>query len=54
MSFNPNTPLDPGQVKDVRGTRFGGRGLAIGGGGVGGVLVIIYLLVGGNPSDLGT
>jgi hypothetical protein len=25
MSFNPNAPLDPGQVTDVRGSRFGGR-----------------------------
>jgi predicted metalloprotease len=55
MSFNPNAPLDPGQVKDVRGSRFGGRGLAIGGGGIGTVvLVVIYLLLGGNPSDLGS
>jgi predicted metalloprotease len=53
MSFNPNAPLDPGQVKDVRGTRFGGRGLAIGGGGLGVVLVIVYLLLGGNPAELG-
>jgi len=55
MSFNPNTPLDPGQVTDARGSRFGGRGLLIGGGGVGTVvLVVIYLLLGGNLGDLGT
>jgi len=55
MSFNPNTPLDPGQVQDARGSRFGGRGLLIGGGGgIGIVLVIVYLLLGGNPADLGT
>jgi len=56
MSFNPNAPLDPGQVTDVRGTRLGGRGLLIGGGGglVGVVLVVVYLLLGGNPADLGT
>ena len=55
MSFNPNTPLDPGQVQDVRGSRFGGRGLVIGGGGgIGIVLVIVYLLLGGNPANLGT
>ncbi|HMJ38019.1 MAG TPA: neutral zinc metallopeptidase [Verrucomicrobiae bacterium] len=54
MSFNPNTPLDPNQVKDVRGSRFGGRGLAIGGGGgLGVLLVIAYLLLGGNPANLG-
>jgi predicted metalloprotease len=55
MSFNPNAPLDPGQVRDVRGSRLGGRGLAIGGGGIGTVvLVVIYLLLGGNPASLGT
>jgi uncharacterized protein len=55
MSFNPNTPLDPGQVTDVRGSRFGGRGLVIGGGGIGTVVVVvIYLLLGGNLGDLGT
>jgi predicted metalloprotease len=55
MSFNPNAPLDPGQVTDVRGSRFGGRGLLIGGGGIGTVvLVVIYLLLGGNPADLAT
>jgi predicted metalloprotease len=53
MSFNPNTPLDPNQVKDVRGSRFGGRGIAIGGGGLGLLLVVAYLLLGGNPADLG-
>jgi predicted metalloprotease len=53
MSFNPNTPLDPDQVKDVRGSRIGGRGIAIGGGGLGVLLVIAYLLLGGNPANLG-
>jgi uncharacterized protein len=54
MSFNPNSRLDPGQVTDVRGSRFGGRGLLLGGGGgIGIVLAIIYLLAGGNPADLG-
>ena len=55
MAFDPNARLDPGQVTDVRGSRIGGRGLAIGGGGIGTVvLVVIYLLLGGNPSDLGS
>src|ERR1041384_1636972 len=54
MAFDPNSQLDPGQVSDVRGSRFGGRGLAIGGGGgLGLILVIVYLLLGGNLSDLG-
>jgi predicted metalloprotease len=52
MSFNPNTPLDPNQVTDVRGSRFGGRGIAVGGGGLGLLLVIAYLLLGGNPANL--
>ena len=53
MAFDPNSRLDPGQVSDVRGSRFGGRGLAIGGGGIGTVvLVVIYLLLGGNPGSL--
>jgi hypothetical protein len=52
MTFDPNAQLDPGQITDRRG--MGGRGgLAIGGGGLGLVLVIAYLLLGGNPADLG-
>jgi uncharacterized protein len=55
MSFDPNSRLDPGQVTDVRGSRFGGgRTLAIGGGGtVGLILLVAYLLLGGNPSEMG-
>ncbi len=51
MSFDPNAKLDPGQVSDRRG--MGGRGVAIGGGGLGLVLLIAYTLLGGNPADLG-
>src|SRR3954454_3280076 len=52
MSFDPGAQLDPGQVRDVRGR--GGRGgtLAIGGGGLGLVLAIAYVLLGGDPSVL--
>ncbi len=56
MAFDPNAKLDPGEVRDVRGSGFGigGRGLAIGGGGgIGVVLLIVYLLLGGNPANLG-
>jgi len=54
MSFDPNSRLDPGQVRDVRGSGIGGRGLVIGGGGgLGLILVVVYLLLGGNLSDLG-
>ena len=53
MSFDPGAQLDPGQVRDTRGRSMGGRGgLAIGGGGLGLVLVIAYLLLGGDPSAL--
>jgi predicted metalloprotease len=52
MTFNPNARLDPGQITDRRG--MGGRGgLAIGGGGIGLVLFLAYVLLGGNPSSLG-
>jgi uncharacterized protein len=55
MSFNPNARLDPGQVEDARGSSLGGRGLLIGGGGgIGTVLIlVIYLLLGGNLGNLG-
>jgi hypothetical protein len=54
MAFDPNAQLDPGQVKDVRGSGISGRSLAIGGGGgLGLVLLVVYLLLGGNLSDLG-
>ena len=52
MTFNPNAQLDPGQITDRRG--MGGRGgLAIGGGGIGVVLFLAYILLGGDPSSLG-
>jgi predicted metalloprotease len=52
MTFDPNVPLDPGQVTDRRG--MGGRGgVAIGGGGaIGLILLLAYTLLGGNPNDL--
>jgi predicted metalloprotease len=54
MTFDPNAQLDPSQVTDARGgSRLGGRGgLAIGGGGLGLVIAIIYVLLGGNPGAL--
>jgi predicted metalloprotease len=54
MTFDPNAQLDPSQVTDARGgSRLGGRGgLAVGGGGLGLVLVIVYMLLGGDPSIL--
>jgi hypothetical protein len=53
VSFNPNARLDPGQISDRRGMPGGRGGLAIGGGGLGIALLLIYALLGGNPSDLG-
>ena len=50
MSFKPGATLDPGQVRDIRGRR--GTGLAVGGGGIGLILILVYTLLGGNPSDL--
>jgi predicted metalloprotease len=49
MTFRRRVRLDPGQVRDIRGS---GRGLAIGGGLGGIVLIGIILLLGGNPADL--
>ena len=44
MRFRRGAGLDPGQVTDVRGRRSGAGGLALGGGGLGGVALVIYLL----------
>ena len=61
MRFRKGARLDPGQVRDVRGRRVGGAGgLAVGGGGIGIAILVIYLLVsalsgggGGLPGQLG-
>jgi uncharacterized protein len=52
MTFDPNASLDPSQVTDVRGRGIGGRGIAIGGGSIGLVLTLLYVLLGGNLSDI--
>jgi len=49
VTFRKGARLDPGQVRDVRAR---GGALAVGGGIGGIVLVAIFLLLGGNPSDL--
>jgi predicted metalloprotease len=43
VRFRRRARLDPGQVTDVRGRRLGG-GLAVGGGGLGVGVLIVYLL----------
>jgi uncharacterized protein len=52
VRFRRGARLDPGQVTDVRGRRVGPGGLAIGGGSLGGLGLLIYLaivlLTGGN------
>jgi predicted metalloprotease len=51
MPFNEKSQLDPTQVQDRRG-RSTGRTIAIGGGGIGILALVIALLLGVNPADL--
>lgn len=52
MPFNNRSRLDPSQVSDQRG-RGMGRTVAVGGGGIGLLVLIVSLLLGVNPADLG-
>jgi uncharacterized protein len=45
VRFRRNAPLDPGQVTDVRGRGLGPGGIAVGGGGLGIVGLVVYLLI---------
>src|SRR5262249_1489666 len=46
MLFRRNAPLDTGQVTDLRGSRMGSPGgLAVGGGGIGIVALVVWLLI---------
>ncbi|HEY7451892.1 MAG TPA: neutral zinc metallopeptidase [Candidatus Limnocylindria bacterium] len=49
MTFRRRVRLNTGQVRDIRGS---GRGLAIGGGLGGVVILALVLLLGGNPADV--
>jgi uncharacterized protein len=55
MRFRRGARLDPGQVTDVRGRRIGPGGLAVGGGGLGliGLLIVLAVLFLGGGGDLG-
>ncbi|MDX6408858.1 MAG: uncharacterized protein QOE13_1929 [Gaiellaceae bacterium] len=58
MRFRRDAPLDPGQVTDARGRGVGPGGVAVGGGGLGLVGLLIYVLIsvfsnGGGLGQLG-
>src|SRR4026208_1724927 len=48
MTFRPDVNLDPGRVRDSRGRRVRGGGLAVGGGLGTLVIVALILLTGGD------
>ena len=51
--YNRNKRLDPSQVQDVRGRRMGGGApIAIGGGGIGLLIMLAIVLLGGDPGVL--
>jgi predicted metalloprotease len=52
MTFRPDVNLDPGRVRDTRGRRLRGGGLAIGGGMGTLIIVALVLLSGGNLGDI--
>jgi uncharacterized protein len=51
MPFNDKTRLDPTQIQDRRGSSVG-RTIAVGGGGIGLIALVVALLLGLNPGDL--
>jgi hypothetical protein len=55
MRFRRGARLDTGQVRDVRGRSLSGGGLAVGGGGLGLAVLVVYLLfaVLGSEGGLG-
>jgi len=53
VDFDDDAALDTSRVSDLRGRGGGGRGLAVGGGGIGLVGLVVALLLGVSPADLG-
>jgi uncharacterized protein len=57
MRFDERVKLDPSQVEDRRGRGGGlgraGGGLVVGGGGIGILVLVLSLLLGVNPADIG-
>ncbi len=51
MTFNKGARLDPSQVEDVRGSRIGGRGLMVGGGGGIGIVIALMWVPWWQPAD---
>ncbi len=55
MTFKRGARLDTSQVEDYRGRRIGGRGIAVGGGGAVGLIVLVLaMLMGGGGGSLGS
>lgn len=56
MTFRKGARIDASQVEDLRGRRVGTRGVAVGGGGAIGLIVLlaVMFLGGGQGGDLGT
>ncbi len=52
MTFRRDVDLDPGRVRDTRGRRLRGGGLAVGGGLGSLILIAVVLLFGGDLGDL--
>ena len=52
MTFRPDVKLDPGRVRDTRGRRVRGGGIALGGGLGTIVIIALILLTGGDLGDI--